>query len=295
MKANALALIFLVGLAGCSNGSFSGGAPSADKKGDGGTKTAAKEEEEDKETDQADDPVEAGPFQGAPLLNVVPEEIVLFLGEEFQMRATLTRDDVKDVTTDCEWNAGESDDGLPVTIGASNGLVTAVKIGDTEVKAALDGQAAKAIVHVVRCKATKVDESTAATSIKIDGENWPNNTVDPGGGDKDDYHVTITGNFLVDGLQIYAKDDQDITVEYALGTPGSTTQTVLLAVIDCDGAVLSNDDVSSGSGTHVLKAKKGQRFTLITTAVTGAQTRKFQLDKDTPDATAEDSFRVTAQ
>lgn len=121
---------------------------------------------------------------------------------------------------------------------------------------------------------------TAATLVEVKGENWPNNTVDPGGNDWDDYKVEITGKFVVNGYEIFSSADQDIQVSYALGTPGSTTQTVSLQIVDCDHNAKVSTNVSSGNGTRTLRAAIGDRFNLYTVARTGAATRRFDLIKD---------------
>ena len=122
---------------------------------------------------------------------------------------------------------------------------------------------------------------TAASSIRVRGENWPNNTVDPGGADFNDYYVDISGKFLIQGQwEIFSAEDQEITVNYSLGSPGSTTQVVKIHVVDCNGVDQGSFTVSQGSGTQTLSASAGERFNLFTTATTAGHVREFDLIKD---------------
>lgn len=119
------------------------------------------------------------------------------------------------------------------------------------------------------------------TNLRVKGENWPNNTVDPGGADFDDYFVDISGEFeLQNGWEIFSTKEQTITINYSLGTPGYTSQNVKIHVIDCEGNDQGSFSVSQGSGSRDLEVKIGQRFNLFTTAVTSGQTREFDLIQD---------------
>ena len=116
------------------------------------------------------------------------------------------------------------------------------------------------------------------TTATIDGENCINNTVDAGGADFDDYHVTIAGDLLKDGWQFFSRKEQEIEVRYNLGSPGSTTQIVSMQVVDCSGKAAGKFDVSSGTGTTKLKARLGDRFNIVTTITTGCYGRRDVYD-----------------
>lgn len=120
----------------------------------------------------------------------------------------------------------------------------------------------------------------AARGVVIKGENWPGNSLDAGGADYDDYGVTISGSFFVDGFRVYSLVDQEIDVRYSLGTPGTTTQTVRMQVVDCRGSTLGLHDVASGAGTLKLHASAGDMFTLETTATTAGVSRRFSMPTD---------------
>lgn len=276
--------------ASCSSSNFAGGTSSKGGKTSGSKNTSDGPATDDEEEESgADNPAEvSGTFRPAAGIRLDPEEMTLFVGESGEFRA-IDLASSRDVSKEAAWSVAS-----PARAKSSGeGRVEAIQAGDSAIKAVMGKYSAQGQIRVVSCLTKSPTAAKAATTVEIDGENWPGNTVDPGGGDKDDYHVTITGDFLVDGFQLFARNDQTIQVSYALGTPGSTTQVVRLALIDCDGKIAASEDVSSGSGSHEFDAKKGQRFTLVTTAKTGPLTRVFQLDKDTADAKADDAFRVT--
>lgn len=116
----------------------------------------------------------------------------------------------------------------------------------------------------------------------INGENCVGNTIDAGGADFNDYHVTISGELVRAGWELFSNAEQDITVNYNLGSPGSTTQVVSMQIVDCDGKDTGKFDVSTGNGTTTLKARKGDRFTIVTSITSGCYGRRdvYDLIKD---------------
>ena len=115
-------------------------------------------------------------------------------------------------------------------------------------------------------------------SAIVSGENCINNGVDTGGADFNDYNVTINGDLLKDGWQFFSRKEQDLQIQYNLGSPGSTTQVVSMQVVDCAGKEAGKFDVSSGSGTRTLKARLGDRFTLVTSITSGCYGRRDVYD-----------------
>lgn len=127
--------------------------------------------------------------------------------------------------------------------------------------------------------------------MRVQGENWPNNTVDPGGADFADYYVTLTGDLLLDGYAAFSRATQTLNVSFELDDPGPTSQAVTLAIIDCQGNIKSQHLISKKIGTHSFAIEKGDRFNVLTTAVTGTVTRKYELLKDQSKAFRLDSIR----
>lgn len=122
------------------------------------------------------------------------------------------------------------------------------------------------------------------TSVSISGENCIHNDYDrthgfaQTGSDLNDFSLAISGDFLRDDWEFFSNKDQDVTINYNLGSPGSTTQNVSLQIVDCGKVKQANFDVSKGSGTTILKAKKGDRFNIVTTVTSGCNGRKDVYD-----------------
>ncbi len=121
---------------------------------------------------------------------------------------------------------------------------------------------------------------TNVTSVSISGENCYPNNIDANGADRDDFFVTINGDLMRSGWEFFSNKDQDITISYKLGSPGATTQTVSLQIVDCDKVKQVNFDVSTGTGngTTTLKAKRGDRFNIVASVTSGCYGRKDVYD-----------------
>ena len=114
-------------------------------------------------------------------------------------------------------------------------------------------------------------KGTAVTFVSVSGENCVGNHIDPNGAYRDDYSVTIRGSLVRDGWDFFADKDQDLQIEYSLGSPGTTTQSVAMHVVDCQGVKQSDFAVTTGSGngSRTLKARRGDRFNISATVTSG--------------------------
>ena len=234
----------------------------------------------DDKGDDDEDPIE----EEDSSLEVSPKNIRLFKGESLQLKAVFKEsDDEQDVTDAATWTS--SDDEI---IKVSKGLVSGINAGKTKAEAEHNGKKKSADVLVVKCK--DFGTGSDAEKIRVKGENWPGNNIDTGGADFDDYFVVLTGSFTIEGYQIFSKIDQEFTVDFSIGSTGSTSQTVKLQAVDCDGTPMDSVGVSSTTGQLKIKSSKGDRFNLITTAVTGSTTRVYDLLKDNSTA-----FRVVTE
>ena len=149
------------------------------------------------------------------------------------------------------------------------------KTGDNSPVASTDSS-----IEVSRQCILQVADAINVKSVSISGENCYPNQIDANGADKDDYLVQISGDFLRSGWQIFSNKDQDIAIHYSLGSPGTTTQTVSLQVIDCNKVKQKNFDVSTGTGTGTtqLTAKRGDRFNIVSSVTSGCYGRNDVYD-----------------
>jgi hypothetical protein len=242
-------------------------------------------DKEKKPKDDDDDDVDEDPtVEGESSLEVSPKNVRLFKGESFQLKALFKEsEEEQDVTDSATWTTSEDE-----IIKVSKGLISGITAGQTKAKAEHNGKKKSAEVLVVKCK--DYGTGSDANKIRVKGENWPGNNIDAGGADFDDYFVVLTGSFTIEGYQIFSKIDQEFTVDFSIGSTGSTSQTVKLQAVDCDGTPMDSVGVSSITGQLKIKASKGDRFNLITTAVTGSTTRVYDLLKDNSTA-----FRVVTE
>ncbi len=284
----ALMLIFITNI-GCS---------SADMAGSNSSKEKAKSKEVAVETDSdtttttkkpttvdSEDPlIDDEPSTSS--LEVKPESLRLFKGESASLTAVY-KDDEKDeidVSNIAKWKS----DNTNVFKVSADGEVAAIDAGEGKVSVSHKDSDGSATVFVIKCKS--FGTGSDATRIRVKGENWPGNNIDPGGADFDDYFVVLSGSFTSDGYQIFSKVDQEFTVDFSIGSTGSTSQTVKLQAVDCDGKPMDSVSVSDVTGQQKVKAAKGDRFNLITTAVTGSTTRTYDLLVDKANA-----FRVVVE
>jgi hypothetical protein len=114
-------------------------------------------------------------------------------------------------------------------------------------------------------------KGTVVTSVSVSGENCVGNQIDPNGADRDDYAVTIRGSLIRDGWDFFADKDQELQIEYSLGSPGTTTQSVAMQIVDCQGVKQTDFAVTTGSGngSRTLKARRGDRFNILATVTSG--------------------------
>ena len=219
------------------------------------------------------------PAPGAKYIVVSPKNLTLFKGETAQVSAGVFKDSVK--TSDAASLSVSNSQMLSIS---NTGLLSAVGSGDSFVHAQFETLKEAIPVKVIKCKDNFSGQSVA--TVRVNGENWPNNTVDPGGADFDDYRVVISGDLLVDGYQIFSKKAQDLSVSFGLDTPGSTSQQVTLQIVDCDGVKKSDHLISSLSGSTSFKVEKGDRFNVYTVATTifpppkGRVTQTYSLIKE---------------
>lgn len=274
-------LLALLATLGCSSTDLAGVSDSRakdDKKEDAST-TDESNVQSDDEGDEDDVLTEEEintPADSDKSLQISPKTARMFKGETLDLVAKVKspgKDDI-DVTTKAKWKSAKTS-----IAKVSKGKVTAVDAGDVIITGSYSGAGSDtSTVTVIECR--NVDAGIKATDIRVKGENWPGNHIDAGGADFDDYFVVIHGDFSVDDFQISSNKDQDFSVQFSIGSTGSTSQTVDLQAVDCDGKPTQSKTVSGTTGTQTLHAGKGDRFNLITHAVTGSAKRDYDLLKE---------------
>jgi len=201
----------------------------------------------------------------------------------FSVTATYDNGSTLDIpATDCTWTSSS-----PAVATVATGVATGLQTGSAVLTATLGGLSSQASL-LVRCAIPTSSEKVSA--LTFGGENCYGNTVDPGGGDYDDFFVTLTGDMQLEevatGYRIYSNRAQAIRIRAVVGTWGSSALQgmTVLRVITCEGIEQSTTTLSGSMLSSSLEVAEGDVIDIFSSfwgvpACTGSYS--FTHDHDT--------------